>query len=111
MSDRTITTAAWTTGNLAVNAGGLIVAVAAQNANPSSNIPTAPSVEDQDYVTPDGFANAVLEHRIEATSGNVPVAGAFNAAPSVRLSVVGASYDAISDVRTSPIGSISSVGY
>jgi hypothetical protein len=74
-----VSTAAWSTGNMAIVAGSLIVAVDFNEGTNSGNTPTAPSAELWERTHADGF-ECVAEYRIESSAGSYAVAGTFGAA-------------------------------
>lgn len=72
-------TTAWTTNGMTIADGSVIVAASSNFHTFATSLPTAPSVEDQDFgVSPTAFALTVC-HRIEAVGGSFTVAGTWSA--------------------------------
>lgn len=95
-SIQTITsTTAWTTGNLTVAAGSLIVGFAAGLNTDGTSTPTSPSIETHDVTGGAGSYNDTAAYRIESGAGTVAVAGTFSTAQTG--AGVGVAYKAAAD--------------
>ena len=68
---------AWSTGNYAVQAGSVIVALCENSVNGNANTPISPALEIFEQVGSGGDYGIAMEYRIESNAGSVPVAGSW----------------------------------
>lgn len=71
--------AGYTTGNVAVLAGSVLISSTMQETGAFTSTPTAPSIELRDWLSTSG-SSQVANYRIEASAGTVAVAGTFSTA-------------------------------
>lgn len=100
--------AGYTTGNVTVLAGSVLIGNTMQETGAFTSTPTAPSIELRDWLA-SGGSSQVANYRIEATAGTVAAAGAFSTAGqsntvAVAYKEAAATAAAPSPLRRSPFG-------
>ena len=100
-SDRTQSGSAWTTPSVVTAAGGIVIGICGGDIAANVCTPSAGSTKDNEFASPVGNSDVVLERRIEPGGGTFSVGGTNSNTPGANLAIYVASYDAAATENTS----------